>query len=227
MTGQSITIFDRSVEKIHDGAMMRGSQRRPAGRPRIVERDEALDRAKELFWSLGYQRASLPEVERATGLQRGSLYALFSDKRELFLATLDLYGRQALAMMDSLMPKGAARADILAWTKAHAARAHGPAGIRGCFLIETIVEMGPHDPAIAMQAAAIFDAMLKRLELALASARDAEIKTPAVTARALLAGLEGLRVLGKAGQSEDEVMRAVETLTAQLVPPAPSRRTRS
>jgi hypothetical protein len=61
--------------------------------------------------------------------------------------------------------------------------------------------------------------MLKRLELALAGARDAEVKAPAVTARALLAGLEGLRILGKAGQREGEVARAVEVLTAQLVPP--------
>ena len=193
-------------------------QPRPAGRPRAVERDEVLARAKEVFWSLGYQRASLPELERATGLQRGSLYALFADKRELFLATLDLYGRDALALMDALMPKGARRADILAWMRAHAARAHGAAGIRGCLLLETTTEMGPHDPAIARHSAAIFAAMLNCLEQALAGADDVAVADPAATARAALAGLEGLRVLGKVGQSESEVARAVDVLTAQLVP---------
>jgi len=178
-------------------------------------------RAKNLFGALGYQRASLPEIERATGLQRGSLYALFSDKRELFLAALDLYGREALAIMDKLMPKGATRADILAWTKVHANGAHGQAGIKGCLLVETTVEMGPHDPAIAKRSAAIFAAMLKRLEIALAGADDAQIEAPAATARALLAGLEGLRVLGKAGQTEAEASQTAEMLAARLVPPIP------
>jgi len=200
-------------------------QLRSAGRPRVVERDQALERAKELFWSLGYQRASLPQLERATGLRRGSLYALFSDKRELFLAALDLYGREALSTMDALMPKGATRADILAWIKTHAARAHGPAGVRGCFLIETTVEMGPHEPAIAKRAAEIFAAMLKRLERALAGARDAKVKEPALASRALLAGLEGLRVLGKAGQSEEEVTRTLEVFADQLIPPKRSKQT--
>lgn len=198
---------------------MRGQdQQRPAGRPRVVEREEVLRRAKDLFWSLGYQRASLPEIERATGLQRGSLYALFSDKRELFLAALDLYGREALALMDATMPPGAARADILAWIRAHAARAHGPAGVRGCFLVETTVEMGPHDQVIADRAAAIFAAMLKRLETAIAGASDTQTRDPAAVARTVLASLEGLRVLGKAGQSEKDVAGAIEAMSGMLIP---------
>ncbi|MGH8429824.1 MAG: TetR/AcrR family transcriptional regulator, partial [Solimonas sp.] len=84
---------------------MTGSvQARSQGRPRTVARDEALLRAKDLFWSLGYQRASLPELERATGLRRGSLYALFADKRALFLEALELYGQEALSTMDRFMP---------------------------------------------------------------------------------------------------------------------------
>ncbi len=104
------------------------------------------------------------------------------------------------------------------WIKAHTARAHGTAGTRGCLLIETTVEMGPHDALIAKRATAIFSAMLMRLELALAGARDADIKSPAATARALLASLEGLRILGKAGQSEGDVAGAVDVLAEQLLP---------
>lgn len=203
---------------------MRGQdQQRPAGRPRVVEREDVLKRAKDLFWSLGYQRASLPEIERATGLQRGSLYALFSDKRELFLAALDLYGREALDLMDAMMPPGAGRADILAWIREHAARAHGPAGIRGCFLVETTVEMGPHDQVIADRAAAIFAAMLKRLETAIARAPDTGAGDAAATARTVLASLEGLRVLGKAGQSEQDVAGAIAVMAAVLIPAGTAR----
>lgn len=194
-------------------------QARPQGRPRAVEREDALRRAKELFWSLGYQRASLPELERATGLRRGSLYALFADKRALFLEALDLYGEDALSTMDRLMPAEAGRADIVAWMVHHADRAHGRAGERGCFLIETVVEMGPHDPAIARRAKRIFNAMLDRLERALEAAPDIGVVDAGGCARTLLAGLEGLRVLGKCRQTKTDVDRSVSSLVDALIPP--------
>lgn len=183
----------------------------------------ALSRARDLFWSLGYQRASLPELERATGLQRGSLYALFADKRELFLEALALYGENTLKVMDAAMPPGATRADILGWITAHAAGAHGPAGVRGCLLVETTMEMGPHDAAIADRSAGLFAAMLKRLEAALAGAPDLQLRDPVATARTILASLEGLRVLGKAGQSEQDVAGAIAVMATMLIPPGEAR----
>lgn len=191
---------------------------RAQGRPRLVERAEALARAKDLFWSLGYQRASLPALEAATGLQRGSLYALFTDKRTLFLEALALYGEDSWAAMDQLMPPDARRADIVAWLEDHASRAHGRAGERGCLLVETVVEMGPHDAEIARRARRIFDGMLDRLERALRGAPDIAVGDPAGCARALLAGLEGLRVLGKGGQTRDQVNRSVSSLVDALLP---------
>lgn len=193
-------------------------EKRLQGRPRVVEREEALLRAKELFWSLGYQRASLPELESATGLKRGSLYALFADKRGLFMEALGLYGDDALTAMDRMMPEDAQRADIAAWMTYHAERAYGRAGQRGCFLVETAVEMGPHDAEIADQAKKIFDAMLGRLERALTVAADLDVADPAGCARMLLAGLEGLRVLGKCGQSEAQVTSVVSSLIELLLP---------
>lgn len=191
---------------------------RSQGRPRTVERGDALARAKDLFWSLGYQRASLPELERATGLQRGSLYALFTDKRTLFLEALDLYGQEGLSTMDRFMPPGARRADIATWMMHHAERAHGRAGERGCFLIGATIEMGPHDPEIARCARKFFNAMLDRLERALRGAPDVAVADPAGCARTLVAGLEGLRVLGKGGQTKAQITRSVASLVDALVP---------
>jgi len=198
--------------------MSRPVATRTQGRPRIVERADALARAKDLFWSLGYQRASLPALEHATGLQRGSLYALFTDKRTLFLEALALYGQDGWATMDRFMPPGASRTQIVAWLLHHADRAHGRAGDRGCFLVETMVEMGPHDAPIARLARRIFSGMLDRLERALRGAPDIAVADPAGCARALLAGLEGLRVLGTGGQTKDQVRRSAASLVAALLP---------
>ncbi|MEM7671381.1 MAG: helix-turn-helix domain-containing protein [Pseudomonadota bacterium] len=66
--------------------------RRRRGRPRVIDREAALDRAVRLFWERGYDGTSLSDLTQAMGLSRPSLYAAFGDKDALFLRALDRYG---------------------------------------------------------------------------------------------------------------------------------------
>src|SRR6056297_1687309 len=54
---------------------------------------EVLDRAMRAFWARGYRATSMSELVAATGLNRGSIYAGFTDKRGLFLSALRHYDR--------------------------------------------------------------------------------------------------------------------------------------
>src|SRR5260370_13144975 len=54
---------------------------------------EVLTRAMEAFWSKGYSATSISDLTRATGLNRGSLYSEFIDKRTLYLRALRFYDR--------------------------------------------------------------------------------------------------------------------------------------
>ena len=63
----------------------------PSGRVRQFDADEALDRALEVFWARGYEGATLPELTRAMGINRPSLYAAFGNKEQLFHKALDRY----------------------------------------------------------------------------------------------------------------------------------------
>ena len=63
----------------------------PSGRTRQFDADEALDRALEVFWARGYEGATLPELTKAMGINRPSLYAAFGNKEELFRKALDHY----------------------------------------------------------------------------------------------------------------------------------------
>ena len=63
----------------------------PSGRTRQFDVDEALDRALEVFWARGYEGATLPELTRAMGINRPSLYAAFGNKEQLFRKALDRY----------------------------------------------------------------------------------------------------------------------------------------
>jgi TetR/AcrR family transcriptional regulator, copper-responsive repressor len=65
--------------------------RRPRGRPRGFDRDEALDRAMHLFWRRGYEVISVSDLTGAMGITPPSLYAAFGDKKRLFLEAVDRY----------------------------------------------------------------------------------------------------------------------------------------
>jgi AcrR family transcriptional regulator len=50
-----------------------------------------------VFWSKGYEAASLTDLTEAMGITRPSLYAAFGNKEALFRKALDLYEREKLA----------------------------------------------------------------------------------------------------------------------------------
>jgi len=64
------------------------------GRPLGFDKDEALERAVEVFWRKGYEGASVSDLTEVMGISRPSLYAAFGDKRGLFFAALDAYERE-------------------------------------------------------------------------------------------------------------------------------------
>lgn len=62
-----------------------------AGRPREFDIDTALDAAIEVFWTKGFDGASLTDLTQALGITRPSLYAAFNDKRGLYLKAIERY----------------------------------------------------------------------------------------------------------------------------------------
>src|SRR5918999_3717922 len=60
-------------------------------RHKEFDRDEVLQRAMEVFWSRGYEAASVGELVKRMGINRQSLYDTFGDKHTLYLAALDRY----------------------------------------------------------------------------------------------------------------------------------------
>jgi AcrR family transcriptional regulator len=61
------------------------------GRPRAFDADEVLERAMRVFWQKGYEGTSLPELTRAMGINRPSLYAAFGNKQRLFEKAVERY----------------------------------------------------------------------------------------------------------------------------------------
>lgn len=64
---------------------------RGKGRPRLFDREQALVRALEVFWTRGYAPATVAELCLAMGINPPSLYAAFGNKDALFLEALRHY----------------------------------------------------------------------------------------------------------------------------------------
>lgn len=79
------------------------------GRPREFCVDAALTAALRVFWSKGFEGASLSDLTEAMGITRPSLYAAFGNKEELFRKALDLYETEKLAYMRAALEAPTAR----------------------------------------------------------------------------------------------------------------------
>ncbi|NYE60613.1 AcrR family transcriptional regulator [Duganella sp. 1224] len=61
------------------------------GRPRVFDRNAALDTAMKLFWVKGYEATSIADLTSALGIGPTSLYAAFGSKEQLYAEALNLY----------------------------------------------------------------------------------------------------------------------------------------
>lgn len=61
------------------------------GRAPTFDADAVVRAARDVFWAHGYEDASLPALEAATGLSRSSIYHAFGSKRGLFDAAVASY----------------------------------------------------------------------------------------------------------------------------------------
>lgn len=63
------------------------------GRPLSFDRQNALHRAMNVFWAMGYDSTQISDLTSAMGINPPSFYGTFGGKQELFLEAVDLYVR--------------------------------------------------------------------------------------------------------------------------------------
>lgn len=190
---------------------------RPAG----FDREQVLGRATEAFWEHGYCATSISQLVEATQLKPGSLYAAFDSKQGLFLAALDFYAGRSLERLRGALDGAADPLQGIRRFFGQLVRA-GAEGKRprGCLLVNTVLEVGRHDPEVQARVKAhlaeIESVFVAALEEAQVQGLLAAERSPRSVARFLMTTIWGLRVLSGIESDADQAMLVVEQALSVL-----------
>ncbi|MFF0268151.1 TetR/AcrR family transcriptional regulator [Kribbella sp. NPDC004536] len=185
-------------------------------RPRSFDEERAVDAAMRVFWTTGYEATSTEDLCKATGLGRSSIYNAFSSKRDLFDRALRRYAEQFTAVQLAVIQDATVpireRVRRILWTAVEPE----PDDPAGCFVINTIVELGPKDPEIAELLDRDHEVKLVALTTAIKAAQAAGELGPeqdaAGLAQYVFTVLGGLRVAARRNAAP-ETQRAVVEAT--------------
>ena len=109
---------------------------KPRGRPRSFDENEALAKAIQVFWSKGYDGVTIDDLVAGMGVGRPSLYAVFGDKRTIFLRALRAYAEAKGARAAKALFSPPTLRDALAGFLRHAVEAATEEGsARGCLMV--------------------------------------------------------------------------------------------
>lgn len=187
-------------------------------RPREFNRDEVLDRAINVFWTRGYDRTSIQDLVDTMGIQRGSLYAAFGDKQQLFLEALDLYEQRFHDKTVRVLAEGGSVQDRIAKIFSEVVLDCAcDQGSRGCFITNTAVSLAEGDEETAARIRKNLKRLENAFEASLAKAPDLSGRHgPRALARYLTNALQGLRVLSRCCVDVDVLQDAVDVTLSVL-----------
>src|SRR5260370_22866058 len=111
-------------------------------RRKEFDRDEVLHRGMEVFWTRGYEGASIQDLVKHMGINRQSIYDTFGDKHSLFLQALDRYREiQSRRVFEVLERPGSVKKNLRRLFEETVARALSAEGRRGCFVGNSMSEL--------------------------------------------------------------------------------------
>ena len=109
---------------------------RPRGRPRNFDELEAVEKAIQVFWSKGYDGVTIDDLVDGMGVGRPSLYAVFGDKRTLFLRALKAYAeKKGAGAANALLSPQTLRASLAGFLRYNVETATEKESAAGCLLL--------------------------------------------------------------------------------------------
>ena len=194
--------------------MASGKITKAPGRPRGFDAGKALDAAMTVFWSKGYEGASLSDLTKAMRINRPSLYAAFGDKEALFRKVLDRYGEGPAAFVGEALREPTARRaleKLLLRTADVATEAAHPPGcllVQGALACGTAAESVRNDLMRRRQAGE--KALRRRLKRAQSEGELSRKTNVADLARYFMTVIHGMAVEAASGATRNELRSVAE-----------------
>ncbi|MDE0403709.1 MAG: TetR/AcrR family transcriptional regulator [Nitrospira sp.] len=185
--------------------------------------DAVKQKAMIAFWDHGYRGTSLQDLVETMGINRASLYDTFGDKYALFIDTLhnyvDIYAKP---FFTRLRKTHSPRQAIIALFDEICDGISKGEEQNGCYIINTALEMSPHDAKVARIVNRTFayvekNFFRKMIEQGQARGEISLEVTPATTSRTLLSLLIGLRVLSR-NRPEKALLNSFKMQVEALLP---------
>lgn len=188
------------------------------GRPREFDVDDALTAALRVFWSKGYEGASMTDLTEAMGVTRPSLYAAFGNKEALFRKALDLYEREKLCYMGQALEAPTARGVAERLLRGSLENQTSGDDPRGCLGVISSVACGAEADCIRQEVLErgriAHQALIERMERAIAEGDFHAPVDPEGITKYLTAILQGMAVQAGAGATRADLQRLVDTSLA-------------
>jgi len=196
-------------------------KRRPRGRPRKFEPDEALDAAMKVFWQRGYEGTTLTELTTATGLSRPSLYAAFGDKESIYRKVLDRYIHGPSSYMRSALSAPTAYEALTQMLHGAINLLTSPGNPSVCMIAQGTLACGEDSEAMRQEAIKrrrIGQTMLtQRLERAVTEGELPAETNPAELALYFATVLRGIGISALSGATREE-LTAIAGLALTVIP---------
>lgn len=119
-------------------------------RTREFDRTVVLRKAIDVFWTRGFDSTNLPELLKAMGLSKSSLYETFGDKDKLFDEAIDLYAKEiAFSRVEKLLSASSVKIGFQAFFAEQIRSCTDGKYPGGCFLVNTAISLKNVPPPLA------------------------------------------------------------------------------
>ncbi len=189
-------------------------------RPIEFDREQALEAALKLLWSQGYVATSLNQLLETMGIGRSSFYAAFTDKRSLFIETLELFSERTRQMLVNDWEETGSLDAIQRFFYTTLLEVPRARAGRGCMMVNTLLELADVDPELSVLAERKLARIESVFEDCFDQAQQAGDYTRDRSARDLAAHVmvmnQGLRVASRKRVPRSELKRDIDSALSLL-----------
>lgn len=183
-------------------------------RPVEYDLEKVLDSAMEIFWQKGYEGVSMAELVSYTGLNRRTMYSLFTDKEGLFRDALDNYYSKRSAKKLTILKENAGKKGIELFFETF----KFDKNFKGCLFSNTMREKQFVKEETYNIPKEYFDAITAQLEINLSQAKElgefsGDVKAMAMT---IITFIHGFHVLGKYNHCQEDGETLIKNILSMI-----------